>query len=202
MSKLIDLTGQKFGRLTVIEKYGKDTPTKWLCKCDCGNVCVVVGNSLKRGLTKSCGCIQKERPNNTKHNMANTRLYSCWVGIKTRCNNPKSKAYKRYGARGIKVCEEWNNSFERFCLWAMANGYNDDLTLDRIDVNGNYEPNNCRWISMQEQQNNRRDNHFITYNGETHTTAEWARILGINYQTLQTRLHRKGWTIERAFETK
>lgn len=199
MSKLIDLTGQKFGRLTVIEKYGKYTPTKWLCKCECGNEYIAIGNNLKRGFTKSCGCLQKEHPNGTTHNLANTRLYNIWAGIKTRCKNPKSKAYKNYGARGITVCDEWANDFTAFHEWAMANGYQEGLTIDRIDANGNYEPSNCRWLTNAEQQNNRRNNHSITYNGETHTMAEWARILGINYHTLQTRLYR-GWTIEKAIQ--
>lgn len=202
MSKLIDLKGNKYGRLTVIEKYGKFTPTKWKCKCDCGNECIVIGNNLKRGFTKSCGCMQKEHPNNTRHNMANTRIYQTWSNVKGRCKNPTDRAYKWYGARGITICEEWDNNFMAFYEWAIENGYADDLTLDRIDANGNYEPSNCRWITIQKQQNNRRNNHIITYNGETHTTAEWARILGINYHTLQTRLHRNGWSIERAFNTK
>lgn len=133
----------------------------------------------------------------TIHGMKKTRIYKSWERIKRRCNNPKT--YKNYGGRGIKVCDEWSKDFMAFYEWAMANGYRDDLTIDRIDVNGNYEPNNCRWVTMKEQENNRRNNHHITYNGETHTIAEWGDILNIPYKVLLQRITTYKWSIEKAF---
>ena len=121
------------------------------------------------------------------HGLRNTRLNGIWRGIKTRCNNPNHRSYKNYGARGVKICEEWNE-FKSFYEWAMANGYKEDLTIDRIDVNGDYEPNNCRWISMQEQLNNTRVNRYVTICGETNTVAEWARKFGISYWLMRYRL--------------
>ena len=138
---------------------------------------------------------------NIKHGMCNTRLYCIWKGIKQRCFDTKFKEYKYYGGRGIKVCNEWRTDFMAFYNWAMANGYKDALTIDRINVNGNYEPSNCRWICQKEQQNNRRNNRLITYNGETHTISEWAEIKNINANTLWQRLCRYNWGIEKTLET-
>ena len=202
MSKLIDLTGKKFGRLAVVGRAPNNKKsTMWLCKCDCGNEVVVNGSSLKRKLTKSCGCWNKELliSNCFKHGKTNTRLYNIWAGIKVRCYNTQSQAYELYGGRGIIMWDEWKNDYLSFEKWAMDNGYSDKLSIDRIDVNGNYEPSNCRWADRVIQQNNTTRNNFITYEGKTHTTAEWARILGINYHTLQTRLHRNGWSVEKSF---
>ena len=201
MGKFIDLTGKKFGRLTVIERAkNKGKSTMWLCKCDCGNETIVNGSSLKKDLTKSCGCLNIEllRKRQITHGKTNTRLYDIWAGVKGRCLNPNMKAYELYGGRGITLCEEWQE-FQPFYDWAMANGYSDKLSIDRINVNGNYEPSNCRWTDVETQQNNTTRNNFVTYNNETHTTSEWARILGINYHTLQTRLHRNGWSVEKSF---
>jgi len=193
MGKIIDLTGQRFGRLTVIEfaKKTKDRQFMWKCKCDCGNEVDVRGYSLRSGKTKSCGCLQKEINIKLRqtHGLAKTRLYNIWNGMKGRCSLQTLSCYKYYGDRGIKVCEEWQ-TFEPFYDWAMANGYRDDLTIDRIDVNGNYEPTNCRWITQREQALNTRRNHYITYNGETKILEEWAMLLGINHSTLIERLNR------------
>lgn len=199
MSKLIDITRKKYGRLTVLCRYGNEKPVKWLCKCECGNECIVYGDNLKRGHTKSCGCIEKERPSHTKHGKSGSRIHVIWVSMKGRCYNPNNAEYETYGGRGIAVCDEWLNSFEAFYEWTVASGYADDLSIDRKDVNGNYEPSNCRWATQKEQQNNRRNNRYITYNGETHTMAEWARILNINYGTLCSRINRSKYDIERAF---
>lgn len=205
MPKLIDLVGKRYGRLIVLENRGKDKNRNyyWLCRCDCGNEKVVMGENLKRGLTKSCGCLQDEIRIKTHslHKKSKTRLYNIWCGIKGRCFNPNEQAYKLYGARGISICDEWKSSYENFEKWALQSGYKETLTLDRKNVNGDYKPSNCRWITMQEQQNNRRNNNVITYKGQTHTTAEWARLLGMNYHTLQTRLHRNKWSVEKAFTT-
>ena len=139
--------------------------------------------------------------NHITHGMSKTRLYRIYRDMVNRCNGKKKRDYDNYYARGITYCKEWD-TFEGFRDWALSNDYRDDLTIDRIDVNGNYEPNNCRWATKIEQNNNTRQNHFITYNGETHTMKQWANILGINYATLKSRLLLYGWTVEEAFTTR
>ena len=167
MGKFIDLTGQKFGRLTVIERADntKQGQAKWLCQCDCGRKTVVMGKSLRNGNTKSCGCLQKETIGykRTIHGQTNTRFYRIWCGMKSRCYNKKNPHFHLYGGRGIKVCNEWLKDFQTFYDWAIANGYADNLTLDRINVNGNYEPSNCRWITRKEQNNNKRAEPIIIF---------------------------------------
>ena len=207
MGKFEDLTGQRFGYLTVIKKAGKNKSDKilWLCKCDCGKLKIIQGASLKNGRTKSCGCLRKKGARRT-HGFKYTRLYCIWQGIKKRCLNKNTSNYHIYGGRGIKICDEWKNDFKVFHDWAFANGYDEnakrgDFTIDRIDVNGNYEPSNCRWATMKEQCRNTRSNKLITYNNETHCLMDWSYIFNINYKTLLYRF-KKGWTIEKAFMNK
>ena len=142
-----------------------------------------------------------EATSNYRHGLCGTRLYTIWSDMKARCTNPNKAKYARYGARGITVCDEWMNSVQAFYDWAMANGYRDDLTIDRIDNDGNYCPENCRWTTQITQQNNRSSNHFITYEGQTLTIAEWARMTGISGDEIRDRICRRGWEIGKALTT-
>ena len=203
----MDLTGQKFGRWTVIEYEGTKGEGKhkchcWKCQCECGNVKIVREWNLKSGNSRSCGCLVSDsnKINKTTHGKRNTRLYRIWMSMRNRCNNKNSDAYEDYGGRGISVFPEWENDFMSFYGWSIKNGYSKELTIDRVDVNGNYEPNNCRWVDMRTQCNNRRNNHVITYKGKTKTVSEWERELGFKKDILQTRIS-NGWSIEKAIET-
>lgn len=180
MGKFQDLTGQKFGKLTVISCVSEiGESAKYNCKCECGNSVIAYGHNLVSGTTKSCGCIRRNKARNLKfkHGKVKTRLYKCWLNMKNRCHNPNTVDYKNYGGRGITICPEWQE-FEPFYEWAMANGYSDDLTIDRIDVNGNYEPDNCRWATMKEQSRNRTDNCIVEINGERKILQDWVEELG------------------------
>lgn len=196
-----NLIGKKYSLLTVLEEaYVKNGKKYWKCICDCGNISYRTTTELVTQEIKSCGCLKK---NKLPIKIKGTRLYRIWSGMKRRCNNISDREYKYYGGRGIKVCNEWNNSSYVFYNWAMTNGYKDNLTLDRIDVNGNYEPNNCRWVTWKVQENNRRNNDFIEYNGEKHTLKEWSEILSINISqsVLWSRIRKYNWSIEKAFTT-
>lgn len=196
MSKLIDLTGRKFGKLTVIERDGRDEKGNitWKCKCDCGNICTVPGVILRRRSKKSCGCKWME-PGNKTHGMTGTTLFTRWINMRSRCNNPKNKRYNRYGGRGIKICDEWENDFSAFYNWAINNGYEESLTLDRIDNDLGYFPDNCRWVDKKTQANNRSTNKMYTINGETKTLAEWCEQYDMPYYLVISRL-RKNISIE------
>lgn len=193
MGKFQDLTGKRFGRWIVLKRsgYDKNKNIKWLCRCDCGTIKEVLGSVLKSGNSFSCGCYQKETHVKI-HGMTNTRLYKIWENIQSRCFNPKHDAFHKYGGRGIKVCDEWLK-FEPFMQWALTHGHKNNLTIDRIDVNGNYEPNNCRWTTPKIQARNTRFNHNITYKDETHCISEWAEILDIPRSTLFYKLKKNNW---------
>lgn len=202
MGKLHDLTGQVFGRLTCIQRAGRSSKYNalWECECTCGNKVVVNSNNLIQSNTKSCGCIRHEilLQRVSSHNLSDTRLYEIWWGMKKRCFNPNCHAFKRYGQRGITICKEWLD-FKTFYDWALLNGYSKDLTIERINTNGNYEPGNCKWIILGKQVRNTRTNVLVTYQGETHCINEWAEILNIEKGTLWSRINRLGWDIEKAF---
>ena len=200
-----DLTGEKFGRLTVIEFVEiKNRGAVWKCVCECGKYKNVRAGDLKAEKIKSCGCLRKEVSKQTitklctTHGQRNTRLYRIWRDMKQRCYDRNAKNYHNYGGRGIEVCLEWKNSFKSFYEWSINNGYNNDLSIDRINVNGNYYPDNCRWATVKEQCNNTRKNVMITYNGKSQTLKEWAEELNINYHTLWKRIKVYKWSAERA----
>lgn len=161
-----DLTGQTFGRLTAIRRAanrmsrGGHSRVYWHCQCKCGREVIVNSTNFRYGNTKSCGCLRRERTLKPKytHGMANSRLYRIWKAMKTRCSNPNPESWKNYGGRGIRVCSEWQNSFENFRDWSLANGYSENLTIDREDNDGNYEPGNCRWITRKRQCRNKTNN--------------------------------------------
>ncbi len=192
-----DYTGLKFNRLKALHRYEENIRTrhpKWVFQCDCGNTVVAYIDNVVGGKTKSCGCLHTEtlQKRNQKHGLPRNRLYFIWKTMRQRCSDPNKEHYERYGGRGIAVCDEWED-FAVFHKWAMANGYNDSLTLDRIDNNGNYEPSNCRWITHKEQMQNTKTTIFVEVNGERHSLSEWADISGTSHSTIYKRL-KKGWT--------
>lgn len=237
ISNFLDLTGQKYGKLTVLQRAeNKGKHTAWLCKCDCGNEKIVQANHLREASVRTCGrcsfdlpgCTTILRGNEAKRHQkrvakdvnkpkpqyparraqriqgeSRSRLYrSVWNKIRQRCLNPKNKDYPHYGGRGISICQEWND-FLVFKEWAYSHGYDPDApygkcTLDRIDVNGNYCPDNCRFVDIKTQNGNKTTSHYVTYHGETHTIAEWGEITGLSPNALYNRINR-GWELERTF---
>ena len=199
-----DLTGQRFGRLTVIEAAGmRHRCIQWKCRCECGNIVVIDGTSLRRGRSKSCGCLSKELfiERNTTHNMTGTPIHHTWSDMKQRCTNPKHNSYSRYGGRGITVCDEWLNSFQTFYDYVskLEHFGEEGYSIDRIDNNGNYEPGNIRWATDAQQRHNQRSNVFVEYKGEKMVLAEAARRSGICYMTLSRRI-KSGKTGEALFK--
>ena len=208
-----DITGQKFNKLTVIsyaytvKGNGRNYHTFYNCICDCGKSCIVEGAKLRNGHTQSCGCYRHERQieANTKHKGRYSRLYIVWCNMKGRCYNPNDKRYNSYGARGIIVCDEWKNDFNAFQKWAESAGYRPDAkrgecTIDRIDNNKGYCPENCRWVNNQTQANNKSNNIILTYNGKSQTVSQWARELNVDSETLRHR-YNCGWNTKRIIET-
>lgn len=206
MSKLDDLTGKTFGRWNVIRRIDDYiTPsgnkfTQYECVCSCAEHTrrAVLANALKSGRSTSCGCSHAEvcrdtaRSNFRTHGDSKTRLYRIWLYMRKRCYNSNASNYKDYGGRGIRVCPEWDKDYTAFKLWAIQNGYNDTLSIDRVDVNGDYTPANCRWVDRVTQANNRRSNNLMSYDGEVHTVAEWARILCVPYKSLHQKIKKYG----------
>lgn len=193
------LIGKKYGRLTILKYIYKGRHKAYfLCQCECGNKKVIEATSVKNGYVKSCGCLHQEQLKiqkpRTTHGKCRTRIYRIWSGMKDRCYNQNYFQYYLYGGKGIKVCNEWldkKTGFVNFYEWAINNGYKDNLSIDRIDGNKNYEPSNCRWVTQKEQCRNICTNINITYNGETHCLTEWAEILNIKFGTLYWRY--KNW---------
>jgi len=197
--KILNLKGKQSGKLIVLEyAYTKNNHKYWKCLCDCGNYTYVSSGNLtkKRRPIKSCGCAIKDI--NKKHYGSYTRLYGVWSSMKRRCSSKKHKSYTDYGGRGISVCDEWKNSFEAFRDWSYLNGYSSELTIDRIDNDGDYCPLNCKWSTPMEQGNNKRNNVVLTYNDETLTLKEWSLKLNIRKDTLSKRI-KSGWDIDRVF---
>jgi hypothetical protein len=196
MPRPLELTGQVFGKLLACSRSHKDATGAWvwLCRCECARYVHVRGATLKAGRTSACpSCAAIER--NTTHGATGTDLYSRWRAMINRCENRNHHAWPHYGGRGITVCKEWHQ-FEAFAR-DMGTGFSPLLELDRIDVDGNYEPDNCRWLTHAQQQRNKRTNHLVTFYNRAMTVTEWAELLGINRNTLAYRLLR-GWTTERA----
>ena len=196
--------GEKYNRWTIIEEVEKKKGKRYfLCRCDCGTIREVRFIALRSGGSKSCGCLRndKSRERRTTHGKWGTKIYECWHHMKQRCLNENDNNYDYYGGRGISVCEEWMD-FENFYEWAIENGYKEGLTLERIDVNGDYCPENCTWVTQAEQLNNTRRTRKITFQGKTQSLKEWWREIkdeiNITYQSLRKRLN-NGWEVERAF---
>ena len=197
------MIGLKFGYLDVIDSSDKRTNEGgrlWICKCVCGNIVEKDTKALTTGGVRSCGCMRANLHNESdkvvKHGMSDTRIHKIWTSMRNRCSNSNNPAYKDYGGRGISVCNEWND-FKTFYEWAISTGYDDTLTIDRIDVNGNYCPENCRWATWLQQSNNKRVSRYIEFNGVTHTISEWSRITGINKTLIRERLN-ANWPVSDA----
>jgi len=212
MGKFIDLTGQRFGRLVVLQREGTLVSTggsariTWRCRCDCGSDTVSSGQTLKAGKAKSCGCLQPEAARKAKTTHGHRSYgklpaeYVAWHNMLDRCFNPNSRSYPDYGGRGITVCERWRESYPNF-LADMGERPPGKYSLERQDVNGDYRPNNCIWLPHADQARNRRSNRYLTFEGETLSLADWARKTGIPYQALQHRLDDMGWSVGKALTT-
>ena len=203
VSAKIDLAGQRFGRWTVLEEGGRDERGRalWRCRCDCGTEREVKGWRLREGTNRSCGCLRRETSaalgrEMATHGMSQTRIYNTWKNMIQRTTDPKAASYPHYGGRGIKVCERWQ-SLDGF-LADMGPTYADDLTIERIHVDGDYEPGNCRWVTAAEQARNKRNTRLLEFRGRSLIIADWAEVIGLNAKTLTSRIYQYGWPVERA----
>lgn len=177
------INGIEFLECVGTDKHNKK---KWKLRCHCGNEFVAIGTAVKRGNTQSCGCTKYKRT----HGQTHTKMYQVWRNMKYRCNNVKAPNYNDYGGRGIKVCNDWSNDFSKFKEWADKNGYKEGLTLDRINNNGNYEPENCRWVTVKTQNINRRNTIYVNYKGKKCTLLDVEKDTGIPYNILKHRVYR------------
>ena len=200
LNEKYSLIGKKFGRLLVVAEYVLKKRRYCVCICDCGKKTDVLSFSLKSGHTSSCGCKLEEFRNKNKRVYKNP-IYIIYKAMMRRCYNFKDKRYKNYGGRGICVCDEWKEDYTKFMDWAVKNGYKQGLSIDRINVNGNYEPSNCRWITLKEQSRNKTNNKMIEYNNEVKSLVEWCELFDLSYNAVHYRIN-KGWSIERALKTK
>lgn len=217
-TKYKDRTGERHGRLLVLgpaesRRSSDGKPRRyWRCLCDCGNTIDVRSDSLENDRTKSCGCLQRdavseymrEHPPKAKYGESRERLHNIWYLMNYRCEEPTCSAYKNYGGRGILVCKEWkdvDSGYQRFKEWALQNGYSDELTIDRIDNNGNYEPSNCRWVDTATQSRNKRSNVRYVWNGAEFSIAELSQMSGIRHATLWQRIRVLHWDVEKALTT-
>ena len=201
---IIDLTGQRFGRLTVLRRAeNRGRRVYWFCACDCGETREILGQNLRNGRVTSCGCWNREKAalrmkqNKTTHGLSKTRLYKIWIKMRERCEAKDERRFRLYSGRGIRVCSEWSD-FLAFKNWAESHGYREDLELDRINNDGNYCPENCRWTTRTVQVRNRRNTAVETINGETKSVAEWSEIFGYPYYIGQSR-HRRGIPLDRPY---
>lgn len=196
--RIDDLIGKRIGSFVILEKI--ETSDKkhsyYKCKCDCGNIFKKRQDIIKNAKHKACNLCKRKRPDMITHNHSNTKLYRVYYSMKERCYSNNSNEYHNYGCRGIKVCSEWLNNFEVFYKWAMDNGYQNGLQIDRVDNNGDYEPSNCRWVTPEENSNNKRTCVYITYKDKTLTINQWARLLGINKNTFWRYIRKKNYTID------
>ena len=199
-----NVAGQKFNHLTAVKPVyaGKYYTRYWVFKCDCGKEVESLLPNVKKGNTKSCGCLRKKVSSelHKTHGMTYSKEYYAWVHAKMRCYNKKDKEYKRYGARKIEMCEKWKNSFEKF--YKDIGEAPEGTSLDRINNNGNYEPENCHWATPKQQANNRRTSHFVEYRGEKLTLAQWSRRTGIHQENIRRRIDDYGWSIHKTLTTK
>lgn len=198
MSRFIDITGKKYNKLTVLSFYDiKDNKSRWLCQCECGNKKILFGKDIKNGNTKSCGCLLHQKKYNKETEKKIKRLQHIYAQMKQRCYKENNHIYKYYGGRGIIIFKEWLENSQNFYNWALQNGYNNDLTIERINVNGNYEPSNCKWITKIQQGYNKTNSKLYTISNETKCLSEWCKIYNINYFLVRRRLI-LGWDIEDA----
>lgn len=203
---VIDMLGKKYGRYTVIARakrpnYASEKRAYWRCLCECGEERILAGKSLRNGNSKSCGCAVTEKlvAFNTTHGMCHRKEYKIWENMKTRCTNPKNEMYRYYGGRGIFVCDSWKHSFAEF--YKDMGKCPPGMSIDRIDNNGDYKPENCRWADTETQRNNRSNNNLITYQDKTLSIAQWSRNIGISSGTLRGRIKTSKWPIEKALTT-
>ena len=201
MPNFINLTGQTFGRLTIIERAenAKNKATRWKSVCKCGNKIVVLASSLRSGRTKSCGCLNSETTakRNFLHGMSHSSEHNIWWAMIQRCYNPNNNAFDRYGGRGVTVCNEWRDNFMAF-FNHVGPRPSSKYSIDRVDNDGNYEPNNVRWATRKQQADNKRNNHLIMFNGRLKNLTQWAKIVGVNKKTLFNRINTLNWPIEKA----